>query len=103
MYIIIMYNSKIKSYIDKYRQTVQDTPHFKEKNKNWSRECYNRMKTENGERYIDKKQVNRIRYWKILKNKDMVKYEKAIIKLQEKDEDFYNKVIEIQKPIVLTF
>jgi len=98
-----MYNSKIKSYIDKYRQKAQDTAHFKDKNKNWSRECYNRMKEENGIRYLDKKEVNRIRYWKNLKNKDVEKYEKAIIKLQTKDEDFYNKVIEIQKPIVLTF
>jgi hypothetical protein len=94
--IIIMYNSKIKSYIDKYRQINQDTPHFKDKNRTWSKECYNRMKIENGARYMDKKEVNRIRYWNNLKSKDLEKYKKAIIKLQEKDEDFYNKVIQKQ-------
>tara|TARA_Y100000310_G_C20632548_1_gene789409 strand:+ start:322 stop:594 length:273 start_codon:yes stop_codon:yes gene_type:complete len=87
-----MYNQKIKSYIDKYRLLNQDSDRFKLKNKTWSRECYERMKNENSERYKNKKETNRIRYYISLKEKDSTKYRRALIRLQERDEELYNKL-----------
>ena len=87
-----MYNKQIKSYIDKYRLLNQDSDRFKLKNKTWSRECYDRMKAEDGVRYKIKKEKNRLRYYISLKEKDNTKYRRALIRLQERDEDLYNKL-----------
>lgn len=83
-----MYNEKIRENIYKYMQKRKDDPILKEQKKNWSRECFNRMKEEGGERYLKKKQGCRIRYWMKCIN-DATDKENVLERLKKKDLELY--------------
>lgn len=83
-----MYNEKIRENIYKYMQKRKDDPILKEQKKHWSRECFNRMKEEGGERYLKKKQGCRIRYWMKCIN-DATDKENVLERLKKKDLELY--------------
>ena len=88
-----MYNQKIKESIDRYRERVRNTEHFKEQNRKFSKKNYHLMKEENGERFKAKRDRDRMRYFMVKKQGDVEKYMKALDKLKKKDFEFYKKVI----------
>ena len=87
-----MYNEKIRESIYKYHAKRKDDPILKEQKIRWSRDCFNRMKEEGGERYLKKKTNGRVRYWLNLINKNEDK-ENIMQRLKNKDIELYEKVI----------
>ena len=86
-----MYNSKIRANIYKYLAKRKDDPLFQEQRREWCANHYNRMKEENGERYLKKKTNARIRYW--LKNiKESDNPELILEKLKKKDIELFERI-----------
>ena len=86
-----MYNEKVKQNIYKYLQKRKDDPILKEQKIKWSRDCFNRMKAENGERYEKKKQAGRIRYWLNIYKENEDK-ENILDRLKKKDIELFDKL-----------
>ena len=90
-----MYNAKIRESIYKYMQKRKDDPLFKEQKIKWSRECFNRMKEENGDRYLKKKEGGRMRYWLKCINESENK-ENVLERLKNKDSVLFEKIINLK-------
>ncbi len=86
-----MYNENIRKSIYKYMEKRREDPVLIEQKRKWSRNCFARMKEENGERYLKKKNNCRLRYWiNMIKNSDDTTL--VLDRLKKKDIELYNNI-----------
>mgnify|MGYP003125165291 CR=1 FL=1 len=71
----------------------KDDPILIEQKRKWSRNCFQRMKEENGERYLKKKNDCKARYWiNMIKNSDDTTL--ILDRLKKKDIELFNNIKE---------
>ena len=89
-----MYNENIRKSIYKYMDKRKEDPLLIEQKRKWSRNCFQKMKEENGERYLKKKNDCRARYWiKMIKNSEDTTL--VFERLKNKDIDLYRNIKDI--------
>ena len=90
-----MYNQKIYESIKRYREKMKDTPEWREKRRNYSKEFYDKNKLEQNETYERVKMRNRINYYKKMKLNDKEKFLNKLNNIKDKDEFLYKNLLEI--------